>query len=197
MDIKLRNTSEKCIEVISALPMVKSCEIYGSIARGTEDELSDIDIKVDVSGYDNGKFMLEVPQLLKNELGIIYSDFAPSLAPEQYIVSNAISAENPFTIVDINCVAEPHHTTVSKQQMANDVYTHTLKVWIANMKHFARGIECYNDIVRMANRLRIEDVDSKIEEELLSDTLSWLEENVTDHLADYVDACREKFEELV
>lgn len=197
MNFKLRNTAEKCIEIISTLPVVKSCEIYGSIAKGTEDELSDIDIKVDVSGYDNGKFMLEVPHILKNELGIIYSDFAPSLAPEQYIVSNAISIENPFTILDINCVAEPHVTTVSKQQLSNDIYTHTLKVWIANMKHFARGIDCYNDVVRMANRLRIEDVDSKIEEELLADTLHWLEENVADHLADYVDACREKFEELV
>lgn len=197
MNFKLRNTAEKCIEIISTLPVVKSCEIYGSIAKGTEDELSDIDIKVDVSGYDNGKFMLEVPHILKNELGIIYSDFAPSLAPEQYIVSNAISIENPFTIVDINCVAEPHVTTVSKQQLSNDIYTHTLKVWIANMKHFARGIDCYNDVVRMANRLRIEDVDSKIEEELLADTLHWLEENLADHLADYVDACRKKFEELV
>lgn len=70
-----------CIDVINSFPIVNSCKLYGSLANNVEDELSDIDIKVDVSGYDNGKFMLEVPHLLKKELNIIYYDFAPVLFP--------------------------------------------------------------------------------------------------------------------
>ena len=112
MNLVLRETSANCIEMIRSLPMVKSCELYGSIANNTEDDLSDIDIRVDVSGYDNGRFMLEVPHLLEEKMNIIYSDFAPSLAPRQYIVSLAVSEENPFAVIDINCVAEPHCATV-------------------------------------------------------------------------------------
>ena len=51
--------------------------LYDNIANNTEDELSDIDIKIDVSGYDNGKFMLELPHLIK-KMNVVYYDFAPS-----------------------------------------------------------------------------------------------------------------------
>ena len=197
MNLQLREMADKCMNVISSLPMVKYCELYGSIANNTEDEFSDIDIKVDVSGYDNGIFMLEVPHLIKDKINVIYYDFAPGLIPNSYIVSIAISIDNTFAIVDINCIAIPHCTTVLKEHAVNDVFSHTLKVWVANLKHHARGYDCYDDIVRMAKRLGIKDTGSKDEEELLEETLTWLEENQTDKLERYVNSCREKFEELV
>lgn len=197
MNKALREISENCIDYLNSLPMVKHCELYGSLASGTEDELSDIDIKVDVSGCDNGSFMLEVTDLLKDKLNIIFYDYAPSLIPDQYIVSCAVSEENPFAFVDINCVATPHYTTVSRKRAVNNALTHTLKVWIANLKHYSRGADCYDDIVRMANRIGIEGVDSKVEAELLEDTLIWLEQNQTDELENYIISCREKFEELM
>ena len=74
MNLHLRNLAMTCIDVINSFPIVNSCKLYGSLANN-------VDIKVDVSGYDNGKFMLEVPHLLKKELNIIYYDFAPVLFP--------------------------------------------------------------------------------------------------------------------
>ena len=197
MNLELRKLSKKCLDIIKSLPQVKSCELYGSIANNTEDELSDIDIKVDVSGYDNGKFMLEVSKLIQNKLHVVYYDFAPSLAPNSYIVSIAISSENPFAILDLNCVATPHCQTVLKEHIVNDVYSHTLKVWVANLKHYARGFECYSDIARMAKRLKIQGIYSKDEKELLEDVLTWLEQNQTSDFAKYVSSCRECFENLV
>lgn len=197
MNYDLRKKAQNVIDIVSKLPMVKSCQIYGSIAKGTEDDLSDIDIEVDVSGYDNGMFMLEVPHLIKNELNIIFYDFAPSLIPDNYIVSNAICDENPFAIVDLKCVATPHCNSVSKNVVINDMLSHTLKVWIANLKHRARGIECYDDIIRMAHRLNIEDINIKNEDELLEETLKWIEKHKTDNLEKYIYYCREKFEELL
>ncbi len=196
MNTELRNQAENVIEIVSKLPMVKSCEIYGSISKGLEDDLSDIDIEVDVSGYDNGKFMLELPTLLKDDLNIIFYDFAPSLIPEQYIVSLAVNNENPFAMVDLKCVAEPHIASVSKTDTVNDTLTHALKVWVANVKHYARGVECYDDIVRMARRLHIEDIETKEEFELLDEVLLWVENNMTDDIEEYVCSCRNKFEEL-
>ena len=193
MNLYLRDTADIYMEILRSLPMVKFCELYGSIANNTEDELSDIDIKVDVSGYDNGKFMLEVPHLIKN----IYYDFAPSLIPNAYIVSNAISVDNPFALVDIMCVADPHCTTVLKEHAVNDIFTHTLKLWVMNLKHHVRGYECYNDINRMAKRLRIKDTDTKGKDELLKETLIWIEENQTDEFESYVRSCRVKFQELI
>ncbi len=199
MNFDLRIQAENIMKVLNELPMVKSCKLYGSIASGTEDNLSDIDIEVDVSGYDNARFMLEIPKILNEKINVIFYDFAPSLIPEQYIVSLATDSENPFAMVDLKCVAEPHCISVSKSEAnaKNNIITHTLKVWLANMKHYVRGRECYDDIVRMAKRLGIEAVEAKTEPELLEEVLIWLEANGNDEIDEYISNCREKFEELM
>ena len=195
----LRDTANEIITFLNEIPMVRKCSIYGSLAANAYDKLSDIDIEVDVSGYDNGQFMLELVELLKGKFSIYYSDYAPSLIPDRYIVSIAIDKENPFLIVDLCCSAEPHCTTVTKQQASekNDKYTHILKLWTANLKHYVRGNECHDDIVRMGQKLAIEDTDTKDEVEILERTLRWLEENVKSELHEFVESCRRRFDELV
>ena len=133
----------------------------------------------------------------ENDLNINFYDFAPSLIPAQYIVSLAVNAENPFAMVDLKCVAQPHSTSVSKADAVNDTLTHTIKVWLANVKHYARGVDCYDDIVRMARRLHIDSIDMKDEYEFLEEVLTWVENNITDDLAEYVGNCRNRFEELL
>ena len=82
----LRDKANEIITFLNEIPMVRKCSIYGSLAANTYDELSDIDIEVDVSGYDNGQFMLELVELMKGKFSIYYSDYAPSLIPDRYIV---------------------------------------------------------------------------------------------------------------
>ncbi len=199
MNNSLLNTAETIMNILNSLPQVKCCKLYGSLANGTYDELSDIDIEIDVSGYDNGKFMMELENLLYSKLNIIFTDYAPSLVPDKYIVSLAIDEENPFLILDLCCTAEPHCTTVSKQQAmsANDFYTHILKLWVANLKHYSRGQDCYDDIFRMASKLGISDIDVKSELELLESVLLWLESNTNTKTEKYVQSCRGCFEDLV
>ena len=61
---------------------VKNCTIYGSLSTNQFDEYSDIDIEVDVSGSDNGAFVLKAANLLNEIYPVIYSDYAPSLLPD-------------------------------------------------------------------------------------------------------------------
>lgn len=199
MQNSLINKANEIISILKEIPAVKGCVQYGSLSTDTYDELSDIDIEVDVSGSDNGQFMLELTEMLKDNITIYYSDYAPSLIPDKYIVSIAIDVNNPFLIVDLSCSAVPHCTTVTKQQVMerNEKYVHTLKVWTANLKHYVRGIECYDDILRMAKRLSIADIDTKDEAELLEESLCWLEDNVENNLDEYVESCRRIFEELI
>ena len=199
MSNSLRDTANEIIAFLNEIPVVRKCSIYGSLATDTYDELSDIDIEIDVSGYDNGQFMLELVELLKGKLTIYYSDYAPSLIPERYIVSIAIDEKNPFLMVDLCCCAKPHCTAVTKQQASekNNKYTHILKLWTANLKHYVRGKECYDDIVRMGQKLAIEDIETKDEVEVLERTLCWLEENAGHGLYGFVESCRRRFDELV
>jgi len=194
-----RNKANEIMSVLRELPEVKNCALYGSLDAGTDDALSDIDIEIDVSGCDNGKFMLMLHDLLYGKIKVYYKDYAPSLVPESYIVSLALDENDPFLMVDICCKAEPHCTSVTLEQVAelNGKYTHMLKLWTANLKHYVRGSECRCDILRMAEKIGIEDKEAFSEAELLCKVLCWLESNVESGLEVFVAACRRKFEELI
>ena len=196
---QLKRKAYEIIELLQELPQVTDCRLYGSLEEDTADEMSDIDIEVDVSGSDNGQFMLSVVDILKNKLDIFYYDYAPGLIPDMYVVSMGIDENNPFIVLDLSCVATPHCTTVTKEQAMSemDKYTHTLKVWIANLKHFVRGKECYMDIVRMAGRLGIKDLEIMEETEILENVLIWLENNAMEELIILIESCRRAFDELL
>lgn len=197
MNDPLRSKAKEIIAILCEIPEVNHCAIYGSLSTGTDDALSDIDINVDVSGVDNGQFMLRLVGLLQKKLRICYHDYAPSLIPDQYIVSVAIDERNPFLLVDLQCSAEPHCMTVTKRQVAcmNHEFTHLLKLWTANVKHCARGAACRDDIIRMAGKLRLDGMETKSEVELLEETLRWLERNAPDELIPFVASCRKNFHE--
>ncbi len=176
-------------------PEVRSVSLYGSIVNGTADSYSDVDIKLDVSGYDNGKFLLGVSAMLEEKYPVLYSDFAPSLAPEQYVVSCALSEENPFLVVDVNCSAEPHVTSVAKGDLKNDPVTHVLKLWVANAKHFIRGQECYRDICKMHRKSVGDALPEGQEFLMLQQTLLWLEAHAPERLKVYIKSCRRVLED--
>ncbi len=140
---------------LTAHPQVRSITLYGSLAEGREDEYSDIDVALDVSGTDNGVFLLALPGILAQKYPVLYTDFAPSLAPDKYILTAAIYPEDPFLLLDISVTAAPHCTTVTKGMLAerNDPYSHTMKLFTANLKHYLRGTDCGRDIRKMTGRL--------------------------------------------
>lgn len=199
MSNAILKNAENAMKILKKLPNVNNCKLYGSLANGTYDELSDIDVEINVSGYDNGKFMMELEGLLSDKLNIVFSDYAPSLIPDKYIVSFAIDEENPFLILDLCCMAEPHCKTVTKEQAisANNLFSHMLKLWVANVKHFSRGKDCYSDIIRMASKIGIPDTGIKNEKELLKNVLIWLEENKTDSTSEYIESCKKYFDNLI
>lgn len=173
---------------LQSMPEVKSCQLYGSLAEGTFDEYSDIDIEIDVSGEDNGIFLTKLPVLFAKKYDIVFCDYAPSLAPEKYIITIATNTENPFMIVDISCVATQHCDTVSKKDLMalNNRYDHTLKLFAANLKHYLRGVECYDDIEKMYGRIFGRDIDACDEEEMLHAVYTWLKDNAESQHEEYV-----------
>lgn len=192
----LEHNAQLVMETLNQIPGVQKCMLYGSVAEKRADELSDIDIEADVSGLDNGAFILKLPELLKEKLQIWYTDYAPSLAPEQYVVSLALDEQNPFLIADIRCSADPHSKSISRNELSsrNHPYTHMLKLWTANLKHYARGNDCADDIRRMAAKLGIEQLETPVE--MLEKVLEWLENNVPEYLGGFLTSCRREWEKI-
>ncbi len=191
--------AEELMALFGELPGVKKCTLYGSLAGGGSDALSDIDIKVDVSGMDNGRFLLRLAdELRKKGLAVFYEDYAPSLAPEKYVVSLALDENDPFLVVDLCCTAQPHCMTVGRSELRkkNDPVSHTLKLWTADLKHFVRGADCRGDILRMAERCGVEWAQHKSNKTLLEEVLVWLEAKAPAELQVFTAACRAAFEKL-
>ena len=168
-------------------PSVRSLTLYGSLAEGCDDEYSDIDMALDVSGTDNGVFLLALPGILAQKYPVLYTDFAPSLAPDKYILTSAIYPENPFLLLDISVTATPHCTTITKGMLSerNNLYSHTLKLFTANLKHFLRSSDCGRDIRKMAGRLPGYDEKSSLPD-MLRYTYLWLTENCASELQTYL-----------
>lgn len=172
---------------LTGLPSVRSLTLYGSLAEGREDAYSDIDIALDVSGTDNGVFLLDLPELLAQKYPVLYTDFAPSLAPDKYILTAAIYPEKPFLLLDISVTAEPHCSSVTKEMLVvrNDLYSHTLKLFTANLKHFLRGADCDRDIRKMAGRL-LGYQENALLPDILRHTWQWLTENGSPEMKTYL-----------
>lgn len=183
---------------MNAFPQVKTCHLYGSLENGSFDNYSDIDLEIDVSGLDNGQFLLEIPDLIAQQFPVIFFDFAPSLAPEQYVVSVAIDTENPFGIVDISCAAQPHCRTVSRQDLIarNDPYCHFLKLFTINLKHSIRRTDCLGDIERMYQKVFCANDYTRSQQEMLADVYRWLRENVSEKQEAYVRALEPYLKEV-
>ena len=150
--------ADDILNFLKTIPEVKACYLYGSHANGNADEYSDIDIKVDVSGSDNGAFMKKLPEIMTKQFPVIWHDFAPSLAPEQYVVSIAIDENNPFCVVDLNCIATPHIDTIQKNDLNKDTLFHLIRLRTTNCKHHIRDADCAHDIQKNGaayNRRRI------------------------------------------
>lgn len=193
-----KETAEKLMALLQTFPEVKSCTLYGSLAEGRGDALSDIDIEVDVSGTDNGAFVLTLPDRLARHIPVFYSDYAPSLAPQQYVVTVALNETDPFLFADLRCAAVPHCTAVSQTQLKerNTPFAHTLKLWTANLKHYTRGADCGDAIRRMARKLGAEQAETGSAKDLLEETLCWLEKNAPPQMKTFVSSCRAAFGRL-
>jgi predicted nucleotidyltransferase len=187
---------QKAIQIIDCLltnPEVKFCKIYGSLANGKADKYSDIDIEVDVSECDNSMFVKKLPGILDETFRVIWYDFAPSLMPDQYIVSIAVDEFNPFCIVDLKCTATPHMSSLQKSDYSNDTLHHSLKLWVANCKHFFRGQECSADIHKMGRKVIGTTSENMTDYDILEEVLCRIETNKTDKTANYIDSCRKAF----
>ena len=175
--------NQLCI-YLKTVKEIKDYRIYGSIRENKYDKYSDIDLEIDVSGYDNSIFITKIPEIINEKYSVIWYDYAPSLMPEKYIISLAISEDNPFLIVDITCVATPHMSTLKKEEnFVNDKITHIIKLFIANFRHYIRGNNCTKDIERMYRRISTKQIDTRT---MLEDTYNWLLKNADKKYEQYL-----------
>lgn len=186
--MQITDFAENLCQYLKTLPQVKSCRLYGSLVIGNFDMYSDADIELDVSGTDNSQFLLGIPEMLSKRFPVLFCDYAPSLAPEKYLVTVAIRSENPFMLADIACTANPFYKTVSQQDLKklNNNFDHILKLFSANLKHYLRGMDCRKDIHKMYQKFFSADPPEISRKEMLNKIYHYLLANAPQDRLDYL-----------
>jgi predicted nucleotidyltransferase len=180
--------ANQIIEVLEKEEHVQSVYLRGSLSHGKTDEYSDIDIGIDVSGYDNGQYALNLFGVLNEHFSIIFNDWAPSLLPDQYVQSFFFKDTSPFWFVDIECNATPHVRSVTN--IHNDRVGHHLKLWILNAKYYLRGMSQEYSIYQFGKKvLEVQDLHNLSPKEIMRLTLETIHRNSTQQYEDIITKC--------
>lgn len=172
-------------------PSVQDIYLRGSLVTGDVDDFSDIDIGIDVSGYDNGEFARELPSLMNSKFDIIFHDWSPSLLPRDYVVTFIFKGLPVFWIVDIQVMATPHYQTLTEVPVHK--YHHLLKLWILNLKYFLRGNEgADSNIKKLANRTFEQEIESDDSYYLFSKIIKEIKSNIEPDLYYFIEKCEDE-----
>ena len=143
-----------------------------------------------------------MPQIIPKKYSVVYTDFAPSLAPEKYVVTAAFDSctdedISPFWFADIESAADPHLGTVSKDELRQlcSFYDHTLKLFTVNLKHSLRKNSCGGDILKMYSRI-FPMTEKKSTVEMLNDSYDWLCENALVRHEKYLNSLKKYIRQL-
>lgn len=180
--------ANKIIEVLKGNVNVQDAYIRGSLTKGKYDYFSDIDIGVDVSGFDNGKFASNLPSFIKENFDIIFYDWSPSLLPHDYVISFAHRGFPIYWFIDIQVMATPHIDSL--KEVPVNRYHHLLKLWIINLKYYLRGNEkSEKSILKLAGAVLKNDFEDKSSLYIMEKIIKEIKNNIDPDLYSFVLKC--------
>ena len=148
--------AERIRAALGTLPGVRRAFLRGSLARGRTDELSDIDVGIDVSGEDNGAFAVGLPASFARLFPVEFWDWTTALLPGAYVQTYFLQGQPLFWHVDVEISATPHVASVSREHavQVQDRTDHFTKLWVLTAKHLLRGLpEAPDEARRLAARV--------------------------------------------
>lgn len=189
---KRLETANTIIAVFQKHPKVRHAFLRGSLNKfGFADDYSDIDIGIDVSGFDNGDFAQQIPSLMQKNFDILFYDWSTSLFPKEYVLTFILKGFPVFWIVDIQCIATPHSPSIN--QVLTNEYHHLLKLWILNLKYYLRGNNgAEDDIRKLANKVFDSNMQHKDSFLLMSDILLEIKTHIEPETLPFIERCEEE-----
>ena len=153
--------AREVIGLFRDLDDVRSVFLRGSLAEGTVDRYSDIDIGIDVSGSDNARFTGTIIERMQTHFDLHFHDWATSLLPDQYILTFFVKDVPIYWNIDFDCTATPHAGTLQRDEVraTMNMISHALKPWIHMTKYLIRGREGIEDRIRMKGKQQLPGVD--------------------------------------
>lgn len=190
---KRTEIADQVVALFRAQPEVREATLYGSLAEGTQDEYSDIDVTIDVSGHDNGQYMYRVIDLMRENFDVCFHDINSSAVPKWYVLNFFLNGISPFWQIDVFITARPHCTSFSREDIRaiQDPVAHLLKLWVPCFKHLIRDPERNEDEINrcLVSRLGIPGLDGLPAVEKMRAVLDEVRRRVDGRFEDFLARC--------
>lgn len=194
-DLRLA-TAHQILAIVRSDTRVRKAFLRGSLVDGHVDAYSDIDVGIDVSGYDNAAYCQVIIETMSRSFDLHFYDWRGSLMPQSYVLAFYIKGLPIFWNVDVECTATPHHGTLTRHGVKRDTVASFLKLWAMNAKYLLRnapGIE--QQVKDFAKRaLGIEAPEHMASVEVMAAVLNHLRTNAHPRHSEFIDACQDVHE---
>ena len=175
---------------------VKGASLRGSLLDGCVDAYSDIDIRVDVSGCDNAAYCQTVIETMERHFDLHFHDWRRSLMPQSYVLAFFIKGLPIFWNIDLECSADPHHPTLTRDAVTRDVTASLLKLWALNAKYILRRLPGVEQRIQGSGKraLGVDTLASMNSREIMGRVLANLTARAQPQLHEFAAECQKVYE---
>ena len=134
-----RYIADQAISLLKSSGNFSEAKLIGSVAVGSHDEMSDIDILVESETRPPWKNVELASEVIAEAMGVILSDRAGALIPEKYQISHFLPDNPVFWYIDIGCMRSSRYEYTARDHIDEDKDEHLAKLLVMNAKHYLRG----------------------------------------------------------
>jgi len=138
------------ISLLNKDERVTNVEFYGSLAKGTADPYSDIDLHVQLQNVSDRAFAEILPDLIRPVDTCLIEGWGLGALPDDYVRTFYFESYPIFWHVDIHCKSA-HHIDGSDIQNTYH-WSQIFKIWIDVVSNWARGKDTTDYIERFMGK---------------------------------------------
>lgn len=112
------------VEALKSSGDFQTIRLIGSVAEGTYDSLSDIDILVSDNRRPPWENVELASAIVEGAMGLLLRDWARSLIPEKYLISHFIPNHPLLWWIDLGCLPSPEYEDISRGAITQDWNEH-------------------------------------------------------------------------
>jgi len=190
-----REIAQRIVNEIAESPCIKRAWLRGSLAEGSEDEYSDIDIGVEGCGGGSREVAGEIIGYMNRSFDVLFYDWAGSLLPADCVITFFVANLPLHWHIDFGMAVPENRRTLQPTDIEYVFPEHYLKLWVIYSKHLMRKSAGHREeIAKFASRVFDSEIDAAVApEDMMGDVLRLLKKQAEGRYEHFFLDCEQFF----